>query len=213
MQYVERSIESKDWIIFLLVGCFVLLAIVSVLYKKRFEDFIKLPISNNFFIAKDKTDEMKHPFNIILFCIQIISISLFIYLFFPEENRLNFSLFIQIITGVFVFEIVKLMVEKMIGSIFSIDVFINQYVYQKLTYRNFLSLLIFAANLIFYFSFKPDLSMLLVFIGALVVFNGLIIFYSIKNYRTLFFSNFFYFILYLCTLEISPYIILYKALV
>ena len=213
MQYIERSLISEDWITILLLGCFVLLAFVSVFYKKKFEDFIKLPISNNYFITKSKTRDINHPFNFVLFCIQIISISLFIYLFFSEENKSDSGLFIQIITGVFVFLTIKFFSEKMIGTIFSIENLINQYVYQKLTYRNFLSLLIFAANLIFYFSFKPSLTTLLVFTSVLVLFNGLIIFYSIKSYRTLLFSNFFYFILYLCTLEISPYIILYKALV
>ena len=213
MQYIERSLISQDWITILLAACFVLLAFVSVLYKKRFEDFIKLPISNNYFITKGITDDIKHPFNIILFCIQIVSISLLIYLFFSEESKTNPNLFIQISTGVFVFLSIKLIIEKLIGTIFSIDDFINQYVYRKLTYRNFLSLLIFGANLIFYFSFKPSLITLLVFTSVLVLFNSFIIFYSLKNYRTLLFSNFFYFILYLCTLEISPYIILYKALV
>ena len=213
MQYVERTIESNDWIILILVGCFVALAIVSVLYKKKFQDFIKLPVSNNFFISKGKTDEIRHPFNIILFCIQIISIAFFIYLFFSEEARSNPGLFIQIITGVFVFVLVKLLVEKMIGAIFSMDEVISRYIFQKVTYRNFLTLLLFTANLFFYFAFDPNLTVLLVFTGVFALLNGLIIFYSFKNYRTLLFSNFFYFLLYLCTLEISPYFIVYKALV
>ena len=213
MQYVERSIESQDWITLLLVGCFILLALGSVLYKKRFEDFIKLPISNNFFIARGNTDEIKHPFNLLLFVFQIVSISLFIYLFFLEKAKSNSGLFIQIIIGVSVFIIVKLFVEKMIGTIFSMEGFINQYIFHKFTYRNFTSLLIFVANLFFYFAFDPNLSTLLVVTGVLAIFNILIIFYSLKNYRSLLFSNFFYFLLYLCTLEISPYFIVYKALV
>jgi len=213
MQYIERSLISQDWITILMVTCFVLLAIASVLYKKRFEDFVKLPISNNYFIAKGKTGDIKHPFNIILFGIQIVSISLLIFLFYSEKTKTNPNLFIQISTGVFVFLSLKIIIEKLIGTIFSIDSLINQYVYKKFTYRNFLSLFVFGANLIFFFSFKPSQTTLLIFIGILVLFNSFIVFYSIKKYRTLLFSNFFYFILYLCTLEISPYIILYKALV
>jgi len=213
MKYIERSIESQDWVTLLLVGCFILLAIVSVIYKKRFEDFIKLPISNNYFIGKGKSDEIKHPFNMALFSIQLISISLFIYLFFSEEAKTNSSLFLQILIGVSIFILVKLIVEKMMGTIFSMEGFINQFIFQKFTYRNFTSLLIFVANLFFYFTFKPNLITLLVFTSVLVLFNLLIIFYSLKNYRTLLFSNFFYFLLYLCTLEISPYFLVYKALV
>jgi len=213
MQYVERSIDSQDWIILILVGSFVVLAMLSVLYKKRFEDFIKLPISNNFFIAKGTTDEIKHPFNILLFSLQIVSISLFVLLFFPEETQHNSGLFVQIFIGVFVLVVTKLFIEKMMGTIFSIENVINSYLYKKLTYTNYLSFFIFIANLFFYFSFKPSLNTLLVFTTVCLLFYSFIIYYSIKNYRTLLFSNFFYFILYLCTLEISPYIILYKALV
>ena len=213
MQYVERSIESRDWITLLLVGCFVLIAIVSVFYKKKFEDFIRLPFSNNYFISKGSSDGLKHPFNSIFFCIQIVSISLFIYLFISEETTSSSDLFIQIIIGVSVFTIVKLFLEKMIGTIFSIDKFIDQYVYKKLSYRNFLALFLLAVNLFLYFAFDPSLTILLVITSVLVLFNSLVIFYSIKSYRSLLYSNFFYFILYLCTLEISPYYILYKVLV
>ena len=213
MQLVERSIESQDWITLVLVGCFVILGFVSVGYKKRFEDFIRIPISNNFFIAKDKTDEIKHPFNILLFCVQIVSISLFAFLFFSLEGELNSNLFFQIIIGVFSFVLIKLFIEKMIGTIFSIERILYPYLFKKMTFTNYLSFFIFLMNLIFYFTFKPSLNTLFIFTTIFLLFYSIIIYLSLKNYRTLLLSNLFYFILYLCTLEISPYIILYKAVV
>jgi hypothetical protein len=122
-------------------------------------------------------------------------------------------LFFQILSAVFIFIIVKTSIEKMIGAVFSIKNVIDQYIYEKLTYRNFISLLLIIANLIFYFSVKPDLNTLLIFTGILFLINILFLFYSYKNYRSLIFSNFFYFLLYLCALEISPYLILYKAFI
>ncbi len=213
MQYVERSIESLDWITLLLAGCFIVLALVSVRYQKRFEDFVKLPISNNFFIAKGNTEELKHPFNILLFGIQIISISLFILLFFPNEGSINSSLFFQILIGTSVFVAIKVFIEKMIGTIFSLDSVINTYLFKKLIYTNYLSFFIFLMNLVFYYTFKPNLNTLFIFTSIFILFYSLIIYYSLKNHRTLILSNLFYFILYLCTLEISPFIILYKAVV
>lgn len=196
-----------------MVGCIVILAVLKIIYPKRFEDFIKLPVSNNYFLAKGKSDRLRHPFSILLFGIQLISISLFTYLFFLIKGNSNSMLFIQILSAVFVFIIVKVSIEKMIGAIFSIDNVIDQYVYEKLTYRNFLSLLLIAANFIFYFSIKPDLPTLVIFTGIVFLLNMFILYYSYKNYRSLIFSNFFYFLLYLCALEISPYVILYKAFV
>ena len=213
MRYTNRIIESLDWVTLIMVGCIVVIAILKVIYPKRFEDFIRLPVSNNYFLAKGKSEELRHPFSILLFLIQLISISLFVYLFFLEKGKATVLLFFQILSAVFIFIIVKTSIEKMIGAVFSIKNVIDQYIYEKLTYRNFISLLLIIANLIFYFSVKPDLNTLLIFTGILFLINILILFYTYKNYRSLIFSNFFYFLLYLCALEISPYLILYKAFI
>ena len=213
MRYTNRIIESLDWVTLIMVGCILIIAILKVIYPKRFNDFIRLPVSNNYFLAKGKSEELRHPFSILLFIIQLISISLFINLFFLEKGKANVLLFLQILFVVFVFIIVKTSIEKMIGAIFSIEKLIDHYIYEKLSYRNFLSLLLIIANLIFYVSIKPDLNILLILTGILFLGNMLILSYSYKNYRSLIFSNLFYFLLYICALEISPYLILYKAFI
>lgn len=213
MRYTNRIIESLDWVTLIMVGCILIIAILKVIYPKRFNDFIRLPVSNNYFLAKGKSEELRHPFSILLFIIQLISISLFINLFFLEKGKANVLLFLQILFVVFVFIIVKTSIEKIIGTIFSIEKLIDHYIYEKLSYRNFLSLLLIITNLIFYFSIKPDLNTLLILTGILFLVNMLILSYSYKNYRSLIFSNLFYFLLYICALEISPYLILYKAFI
>lgn len=213
MRYTNRIIESLDWVTLIMVGCILIIAILKVIYPKRFNDFIRLPVSNNYFLAKGKSEELRHPFSILLFVIQLISISLFVNLFFLEKGKANVLLFLQILFVVFVFIIVKTSIEKMIGAIFSIEKLIDHYIYEKLSYRNFLSLLLIITNLIFYFSIKPALNILLILTGILFLVNMLILSYSYKNYRSLIFSNLFYFLLYICALEISPYLILYKAFI
>ena len=211
MQYAERSIASLDWITLILVGCIVVIAFLKELYPKRFEEFIKLPFSKNYFFAKGNTQKIRHPFNLLFFGIQILSISLF--LFFLNESKANLALFIQITTAVLVFTAVKISLEKMIGSVFSIEKIIDQYVYEKLTYWNFIAIMLLIINFIFYFSVNPNVNILVVFASVLGILNIIILFSSFKNYRSLVFSNFFYFLLYLCALEISPYFIVYKVLI
>lgn len=196
-----------------MVGCLVILAVIKIIYPKRFEDFIKLPISNNYFLSKGKFEELRHPFSLVLFGIQLISISLFIHLFFLEKSKPDLLLFLQIVIAVFVFIIIKSTLEKMIGTIFSIEIVVDKYVYEKLTYRNFISLFLIVINLFFYFSMNPDVRTLTIVTCFFILINMIILFYSYKNYRSLIFSNFFYFLLYLCALEISPYVILYKVFV
>ena len=213
MQYVERPIISLDWITLVLVGCIVVLALLKGAYPNRFDSFIKLPFSKNYFISKGRTEEIKHPFNLLLFVIQVLSISLFVYLFFSEESKSNPFLFIQIIIGFVTLVIVKISIEKIIGNIFSIEKIIDQYVLEKLTYRNLLAIILLVFNIIFYFTVNPSSTVLIVITGVFGVLNLIFIYFSLKKHRSLLFGNFFYFLLYLCTLEISPYFILYKALI
>ena len=213
MQNIHRTIESLDWITFILVGCVILVTVLRVVYPKRFDDFIKLPISNNYFLTKGKFEELKHPFSVLFFLIQVLTLSLFIFLFFLEKREVSATIFIKITLASFTFILIKTCIEKLIGSIFDIETIINKYIFTKLSYRNFISLFLIVLNFIFYFSVKPTILLLFIFSGFIVLLNLFILFINYKNYRSLIFSNFFYFLLYICALEISPYLILYKVIV
>jgi len=217
VQYIERHIESMDWVTITLVVCLLIVALARHVYPREFQQFITLPISNKYFLVQGKTQQIFHFFNILLFIAQILSVSLFIFLFFkilqPETVQANKYLFIQICTAYSVFVCVKFSIEKIIGTAFSLDTVINSYLFQKLSYRNLISLFIFIINLFLYYIIEPTGTILLLFAATLIVFNGIALFYSYKTNRNLIMSNFFYFILYLCALEISPYFILYKTLV
>jgi len=217
LQYLERHVESIDWITLTLVGCFLVLAFAKYLYPFRFQEFIRLPITNKYFLVQGKNEEIQHPFNLLLFAIQAVSVSLFIYLIFelynPETIQNNEWLFIQICTGYIVFVFIKFCIEKIVGSIFSIDKLVNSYLYQKITYRNLISIFIFISNLVFFYIFRFSETILLVYIIVFLTLNTITLVYSYKTHGNLVSRHFLYFILYLCALEISPYIILYKVFI
>jgi hypothetical protein len=217
VQFTERHIESLDWVTLFIVICIVLFSIAKYAYPKRFQEFIMLPLSNKYFMVHGRNDEIKHPFNVLLFVTQVISASLFIFLFIktttPEVPKSNPWLFVLICTGYSVFVFVKFAIEKIVSNIFSIDSLINSYLYQKLSYRNLLAIALLLGNIIFYYAVKPSAVLLFIFIATIILLNGIALFYSYKTNGNLILRNFFYFILYLCALEISPYIILYKAFV
>ncbi len=217
MDFSERLITSTDWATYLLVACFVLFALSKYFYPKRFHEFSLLPITNQYFFVHGKNDELNHPFNMMLFVVQIICVSIFVFLLFkvfnPSEVQKNEWLFLQICTAYSVFVLIRFSLEKIVGNIFSLDVLINNYLYQKLSYRNFLGILFFIANLFFLYIYPPTANALLIFGGFALALNSIALLYSYKKNGKLIFSNFFYFILYLCALEIAPYIILYKTFV
>lgn len=217
MDISERLIVSTDWATYMLLASFVLLALAKYIYPKRFHEFSLLPLTNQYFFVHGKNDALGHPFNIMLFTVQVLCVSIFIFLFFqvfnPSEAQNNKWLFLQICTAYCVFVLIKYSLEKMVANIFSIDDAINNYLYQKLSYRNFLGILFFVGNLFFLYIFRPTALALLFFGAGILVLNAIALLYSYKKNGKLILHNFFYFILYLCALEIAPYIILYKTFV
>ena len=142
VHYLERSMENLDWITIILVSCFCLLALVKVIHPKRFGEFIMLPVSNKYYLVQGKNDMLSHPFNIILFIIQILSISLFIYLIIDITEDVSPIFFVYIVLFYSVFMIIKMLLEKIVGTLFSIEDLINNYLYHKLTYLNLFCLLL-----------------------------------------------------------------------
>ncbi len=213
MHYLERSLENFDWITIILVTCFCLLAIIKLAHPKRFGEFIMLPVSNKYFLVQGKNDELSHPFNVVLFIIQVTSISLFIFSVIQFTHDVEPIFFINIVLFYSVFMIVKMLLEKIVGVLFSIEALINNYLYHKLTFLNLFSILLFIVNILIFYLFEPSKSTLITIGVCYFLLNLGYIFYSYIKHRSLIFGNFFYFILYLCALEISPLLLLYKVIV
>lgn len=215
MQHLDRIYTSQDWITLLLLGCIIITTAVKIIYPIRFQEYLKLPLSNKYFFVYGKNDPIYHPFNVLLFIPQAIGVSLLVYKIITWQNPLmgveNSYLYLKILMSFVGFVILKIILEKTIGLVFNIEHIIHQYVYQKLSYRNLMSVLflIFLFIVTFITSINKDL--ILVFCLVSLVVNAIALFHSYKTNGKLIITNFFYFILYLCALEISPYIILYKV--
>ena len=106
--------------------------------------------------------------------------------------------------------LIKILLELGIGYLFAIPKLFHSYVFQQVSFLNFLGVVLLPLNSLLIFG-APNHHTLLVLV---LVISGLILLIgfmkSIKTYQKLLINNFFYFILYLCTLEIGPYILLCK---
>ena len=216
MQAIERHVVSLDWITLSLIGALLLLAIVKTAYPQRFEDFLSLLSSNKFMMFRGKKNKAFHPFNILLFLVQLISISLLLYLFFNffwEETALDpLFVFIRIATAYGSFVMLKFGLEKIIANVFGLDDYIDSYLYQKISYRNFIGLILLIPCLIFIYTYSPTAFALYTLLAIVVFINFFSLLLIYRKNQNLFTGNWFYFILYLCALEIAPYIILYKLI-
>lgn len=216
LDFTERIYFTNDSLTYVLAFGFLTLALLRFIYPRHFLDILQLPLKSKFFIVHGKDNLLKHPFNILFTIFQISTVSVFIYLIINQiipHSKPGATLLILIITFYAVFSIAKIMIEKIIANIFSLDSLMNSYLIQKMSYRNIISLLFFMINIFFIYSFSPSSTVLWYAAGLFVLLNIFSLVAIYRRNRNLIGSYFSYFILYLCALEVSPYIILYKLVI
>jgi hypothetical protein len=155
-------------------------------------------------------------FDALLFVNLILSTAIFCFICFHYDSALltpsSDDLF-KLVVGIGIFVLIKVLLERLIGSLFEIDKLIDAYLFQKISYKNYLGLLLLPINVFLIFSFKPNLTIIYIIIIILLIINVSGLFTTIKTNQSLIKQNLFYFILYLCALEIAPYIIIYKVFI
>ncbi len=211
-----REIISNEIFTILLVLCLVLVATAKVLFTKRFNDFVN--VLGNFRYLKVYSRELKaiDGFDALLFINLLISSSIFsvlIYQSFVGEIEDIPTFLIKVFIGIAVIILAKTSIERLLGSLFDVENILDFYVFQKMSYKNFIGLLLIPVNFILLFSVTPSPILLQILVLVFLLINCISIAASYKTYQSLIKSNLLYFILYLCTLEISPYLVLYKLFI
>ncbi len=214
MDYIlgQRVIENKDWATILFVLCFILIAITKTFFEARFNDFLKLIVTDKYTKIYKDSSFMLSWFTISLFIVQLISISFFILLllnYFGLASKTDWIKYIQIITLLGVFVLSKYLIEKIVATSFKIEDFIEQLNLQKVSYRTFIGVFLLPINLILYYNDVYSDFIIYSVLAIVLIVNGFTYLLSLKAYQNLLFSKMFYFILYLCALEIAPYYFMY----
>ncbi|MDP5157895.1 MAG: DUF4271 domain-containing protein [Flaviramulus sp.] len=209
-----RNIVSNELFTILLVVGLVIVAIAKLIAPKRFEDFLIVLGNNKYLKIYARDQKFFDTFDGLLFSNLILSLSVFsiiIYQSISETNIVSINLMFKICLGIATFILIKVLVERLISSLFEIDKIIDTYLFQKISYKNFLGLLLLPLNALLLFTFKPNLILFYIIISLLLIVNILGLISLFKTYQSLIKNNLFYFILYLCALEIAPYVLIYKV--
>ena len=212
-QLTPRILENKDWATLLFVVTFAVVAMTKSAYETRFSEFSKLIFSDKYAKIYRDNNHLKSSFTIGLFFVQVISFAFFILLtlniFDDSIKKTDWILFIQIATFLLYFILAKYLIEKIVATSFNIDDFADLFNLQKVTYRTYIGVLILPVNaILFYYNNIPQI-IPLVIIGVSLCLSLYSYFISIKTYQNVIIGKLFYFILYLCALEIAPYYFLY----
>ncbi|KJD36544.1 membrane protein [Tamlana sedimentorum] len=211
-----RTIVSNELFTILLTLGLMVIAVARMVSPKRFEDFVIVLINNKYLKIYSRDQKFLDKFDGLLFGNLILSLSVFFYLFYQltiESNEVSFNEIFKLAVGVTAFILIKVLLERLIASVFQIDKLIDYYLFQKITIKNFFGLILLPVNALLLYSLKPTLMHFYVVIILLLTVNFIGLIASFKTYQSVIKDNIFYFILYLCALEIAPYVILYKVFI
>lgn len=211
-ELIPRIVENKDWVTMLFVIAFALLVVTKSAFENRFRDFVNLLINDKYLkIYKDSSNLMSW-FTILLFVVQLISMSFFLQLvlsYFGYTTKTNWVTFVQIFTFLSFFILSKFLIEKIVATSFNIENFTEQFNLFKVSYRTYIGLLLLPVNIIMYYTNIMNTYSIIGVMIMLLIINAVTYLVSLKNYQKLLLSKLFYFILYICALEIAPYYFMY----
>ena len=210
-----RNIVFNDWFTILIIVCLVCIAIAKHLFAKRFNDFFQILGNSNYLKIYIKDQKFINTFDSLMFLNLIISTTVFIIIalavFTNAGLSINIGLIYKLSLSIGAMLIIKVLMDRLIGSLFEIDEIINVYVFHKITFKNYIGLVLLPINILLIFAINPSKSIIYLVILLLFAINIVGFIMALKSYQKVIKSNLFYLILYLCALEIAPYLILFKV--
>ena len=197
-----RDIISNDSLTVLLFG-----SVFFMIILKKIDPIIfsqNLSFRKKELVNKISTNLWGVKFLEILYNVLFIS-NLSILLAFFKDQNFDFILYCKLFKYIFIFFTSKILFDLIIGKLFSINTIMKSYVWQKLFYFNSLGIVLLLFNFFVAYTIfdKQYMASIFIYLSILyLIFAYFSIFFSMKK---VIIKNWFYFILYLCTLEIIPY--------
>lgn len=208
--------QNHHWVSLVFLAILIFLTLAKVLYKDRLLHTATLFISNKYlyiYFGKEK-NEIINLFQFLLFIVQILTLSLLFYFannlwqFSAKANGLNG--YLLLVASVGLYFCFRYLIGLFLAEIFSIKNKYSRIVYDKVSYFNNLILWILPFLVLSaYSNIYKEPFFKITFLTLTVLF---ILRYSLilMNNKKLIINNLFYFILYLCALEIAPLAIILK---
>lgn len=211
-EFQPRIVSPFDWATLIFVVALGLVVIARTAFESRFNDYIRLLVSDKYTKIYRESSHLWSGFNIVLFVVHLISLSFFIQIVLAHNGwgeKTDWLLFIRVFTGLFVFILSKFLIEKIIAVTFDVEELIDEFNLQKVNFRTYIGLLLFPVSMILFYGDFTTNTLISVIIITILVINLLTYLFSLKNHQNIVTGKLFYFILYLCALEIAPYYFIY----
>jgi hypothetical protein len=215
---LDRISNSGDWTTLVFMLVLILITIVNYSHGERFTKLFSLLYSEKYYTDYIKTNPLLfNNFHFFFFFVIIFNISLFLFFIFNAYKLVNvdynFSFYLILLLSVFLYISLRYLLGMLLGFIF--DVYYDQkyFTFLKISNLCLLSVLLFPLLILINYT-VGNIHMILVTLGIVIVVILFIIrYYIIVKNEKLNFNNLFYLFLYLCALELSPFIVIYKLFV
>jgi hypothetical protein len=208
-----RITNNEDWATILFVLSFATIATTKAAFENRFSEFLKLLYSDKYMNVYRDGNQITSNFTMAIFFVQLISFAFFIQIslsYFGEYLKTDWVLFIQIVTILLYFILAKFLIEKIIATAFDIEEIIEQFNLKKVVFRSYIGIFLLPLNVFLFYNDSVSKKLMIIIIIIVFIICVLTYLISLKNYQKAIFSKLFYFILYLCALEIAPYYFIYN---
>jgi hypothetical protein len=213
MQALERIEFSNNWITLVFIFGLVLLIILKLLNHRKLFEYSRAFFLKGFIVKKvEERTSFFIGFNIVLYSFSVLIYALFFtYLieFFSPKIETSFQLYLKVTTIVFGYFTVFKVLDVTLSHLLETRTELALFIAAKLSYSYNTSLFLFPVLIFTTYSFLNIYLLITVFI---ILFTLSIVLTFLNN-KNLIINKLFYFILYLCALEIAPLLIIYKITV
>ena len=207
------SFYLSDSYTLLLILFSVFIGIVSWLDNQRISLLIEYPFNQKYNLKYPRFDSVFFSFCCSTITLIITSIIISFYVFQISES-MSFKLFFQILNLLLIWGLIKFIIIFTLGQLFELNNKVIQYYYGYYTTLWLLSLFFFPIIIIISYSFNGELiGKYSIYCYYLFIISYFIMkFIQLKRLNLFKVRLIFYNILYLYTLEVLPYLILFKLL-
>ena len=209
-----RDILLKDTFTVIILSLIIIITLIKYNNQKKFNSLLKI-FWNSSYLKKYKYEKITYYlFDYLLQTNFIISLGLFAFIFSIVYNgnslAFNFLEFINIIQIIITFLVLKNLAEILISWVFNTQWLTKLYLNEKINYNSLIGLIILPINILILYFFNPSINTLFIFTCIILLLKLTAYINSFILHQKTIKKSWFYFILYLCTLEIIPYLLLYN---
>lgn len=212
MNPVYRTILGADWLTLVLIGSLLLLTVGKYFFQPTFWAYLILPFNNKYLTLNKKKGRLFSWFHLLLTFFQLCNSAVFAFLVYDilvSKNARAYPTMFFLILGVLVLYLLfKIILQFGVGYFFESYTTVSDLIFEKLTFFNYSGLIAFCGNIILIYVLPNSKTVVYTTIGLICLINLIGLFNVVRIHQKLILNNILYFILYLCTLEISPLVLL-----